>query len=167
MDNGDQYPTDYLKASASGNNINITTRQAASDITIYEGLRVANVTIGGVGLGTTQANVVNDLNSLFTQTGGSQPPVISSASSITVGVGTIINYEATTTGGDVSAFEWTNLPEGVTQVTNHPQKIIGGSDLNAGIHYDTESTQLCWDGKDHHHTECDPKLYKLKIYSVW
>ena len=134
LDNGDEYPTDYLKASASGDNINITTRQASSDITIYEGLRVANVTIGGVGLGTTQANVVNDLNSLFTQTGGAQPPVISSASSITVGVGTIINYEATTTGGDVSAFEWTNLPEGVTQVTNHPQKIIGGSDLNAGTY---------------------------------
>ena len=134
MDNGDEYPTDYLKASASGDNINITTRQASSDIIIYEGLRVANVTINGVGLGTTQANVVNDLNSLFTQTGGSQPPVISSASSITVGVGTIINYEATTTGGEVSAFEWTNLPEGVTQVINHPQKIIGGSDLNAGTY---------------------------------
>ena len=134
LDNGDEYPTDYLKASASGDNINITTRQASSDITIYEGLRVANVTIGGVGLGTTQANVVNDLNSLFTQTGGALPPVISSASTITVGVGTIINYEATTTGGDVSAFEWTNLPEGVTQVTNHPQKIIGGSDLNAGTY---------------------------------
>ena len=134
LDNGDEYPTDYLKASASGDNINITTRQASSDITIYEGLRVANVTINGVGLGTTQANVVNDLNSLFTQTGGAQPPVISSASTITVGVGTIINYEATTTGGEVSAFEWTNLPEGVTQVTNHPQKIIGGSDLNAGTY---------------------------------
>lgn len=134
LDNGDHYPTDYLKASASGDNINITTRQASSDIVIYEGLRVANVTIGGVGLGTTQANVVNDLNSLFTQTGGAQSPVISSASSITVGVGTIINYEATTTGGEVSAFEWTNLPEGVTQVTNHPQKIIGGSDLSAGTY---------------------------------
>jgi len=134
LDNGDNYPTDYLKASASGDNINITTLQAASDVIIYEGLRVANVTINGVGLGTTQANVVNDLNSLFTQTGGSQPPVISSASSITVGVGSIINYEATTTGGEVSAFEWTNLPEGVTQVTNHPQKIIGGSDLNAGTY---------------------------------
>ena len=134
LDNGDEYPTDYLKASASGDNINITTRQASSDITIYEGLRVANVTINGVGLGTTQANVVNDLNSLLTQTGGAQPPVISSASTITVGVGTIINYEATTTGGEVSAFEWTNLPEGVTQVTNHPQKIIGGSDLNAGTY---------------------------------
>ena len=74
LDNGDEYPTDYLKASASGDNINITTRQASSDITIYEGLRVANVTINGVGLGTTQASVVNDLNSLFTQTGGSQAP---------------------------------------------------------------------------------------------
>ena len=63
LDNGDEYPTDYLKASASGDNINITTRQASSDITIYEGLRVANVTINGVGLGTTQASVVNDLNS--------------------------------------------------------------------------------------------------------
>ena len=134
LDNGDSYPTDYLKASASGDNINITTLQASSDIVIYEGLRVANVTINGVGLGTTQANVVNDLNSLFTQTGGAQPPVISSASTITVGVGTIINYEATTTGGEVSAFEWTNLPEGVTQVTNHPQKLIGGSDLNAGTY---------------------------------
>ena len=134
LDNGDEYPTDYLKASASGDNINITTRQASSDITIYEGLRVANVTINGVGLGTTQANVVNDLNSLFTQTGGAQPPVITSSNTITVGVGTIINYEATTSGGEVSAFEWTNLPEGVTQVTNHPQKIIGGSDLNAGTY---------------------------------
>ena len=134
LDNGDEYPTDYLKASASGDNINITTRQAASDITIYEGLRVANVTINGVGLGTTQASVVNDLNSLFTQTGGSQAPVISSASTITVGVGSIINYEATTTGGEVSAFEWTNLPEGITQVTNHPQKLIGGSDLSAGVY---------------------------------
>jgi len=134
LDNGDNYPTDYLKASASGDNINITTLQSSSDIIIYEGLRVANVTIGGVGLGTTQANVVNDLNSLFTQTGGAQPPVITSASSITVGIGSIINYEATTTGGNVAAFEWTNLPEGITQVTNHPQKLIGGSDLSAGVY---------------------------------
>jgi len=134
LDNGDEYPTDYLKASASGDNINITTLQSSSEIIIYEGLRVANVTVNGVGLGTTQGNVVNDLNSLFTQTGGSQPPVISSASSISVGVGSIINYEATTTGGEVAAFEWTNLPEGITQVTNHPQKLIGGSDLNAGTY---------------------------------
>ena len=34
----------------------------------------------------------------------------------------------------MSAFEWTNLPEGITQVTNHPQKLIGGSDLSAGVY---------------------------------
>ena len=140
LDNGDEYPNDYLNASASGANINITTRQASSDITIYEVLIVANVTKNGDCHGTTQASVVNDLNSLFTQTGGSQAPVISSASTITVGVGSIINYEATTTGGEVSAFEWTNLPEGITQVTNHPQKLIGGSDLSANMKTDNLST---------------------------
>ena len=134
LDNGDNYPTDFLKAIAvDSTSLNIATIQA-TDVIIYEGLSVSNVTINSVGLGTTVANVVNDLNALFTQTGGTAAPVVSSASTINVGVGNIINYEATTTGGDVSAFEWTNLPEGVTQVINHPQKIVGGSNLSAGTY---------------------------------
>lgn len=134
LDNGDNYPTDFLKAIAvDSTSLNIATIQA-TNVIIYEGLNVSNVSINGVGLGTTVANAVNDLNALFTQTGGITAPVVSSASTISVGVGNIINYEATTTGGDVSAFEWTNLPEGVTQVINHPQKIIGGSNLSAGTY---------------------------------
>lgn len=134
LDNGDNYPTDFLKAIVvDDTSLNIATIQA-TDVIIYQGLRVSNVSVNGVGLGTTVANVVNDLNALFTQTGGSIAPVVSSASTINVGVGNIINYTATTSGGAVSAFEWTNLPEGVTQVINHPQKIIGGSNLSAGTY---------------------------------
>ena len=73
--------------------------------------------------------------------------MITSSKTITVGVGTIINYEVTTSGGDVSAFEWTKPPEGVTQVTNHPQKIIGGSDLNAGTYTMTLRAHNYVDGK--------------------
>ena len=136
LDNGDEYPVDFLQASSSGvttTTLNIVAREA-TDVVIYEDLRVANVTINNVGLGTTASLVVNELNDLFTQAGSTEAPVISSASTITVGVGSIFNYELETTGGNVSAYEWISLPEGVVQILNKPNRIMGGSTLSAGTY---------------------------------
>ena len=137
LNNGDEYPVDFLQASSSGvttTTLNIVAREADDEVIIYENLRVANVTIDSVGLGTTASLVVNELNDLFTQSGSTEAPVISSASTITVGVGSIFNYELETTGGNVSAYEWISLPEGVVQILNKPNRIMGGSTLSAGTY---------------------------------
>ncbi len=137
LNNGDEYPVDFLQATSSGvttTTMNIVAREADDEVIIYENLRVANVTIDSVGLGTTASLVVNELNDLFTQAGSTFAPVISSGSSITIGLGSIFNYELETTGGNVTAYEWLNLPEGVVQILNKPNKIIGGSTLSPGTY---------------------------------
>lgn len=133
VDNGSTFPVGSLTAAANDDNhINITS--ISGNLIIFKDLRLANASIDGATVTQTLATAVNELNSLFGQTGGSTAPTITSSGTITIAVGGMINYEATTSGGDVSAFEWTNLPEGVTQVTNQPHKIIGGSALNAGTY---------------------------------
>ena len=133
VDNGLTFPIGSLSAAANDDNhINITS--ISGNLIIFRDLRLANASIAGTTVTQTLATAVNELNSLFNQSGGSTAPTITSSGTITIDVGDIINYEATTGGGDVTAFEWTNLPEGVTQVINQPHKIIGGSDLNAGTY---------------------------------
>ena len=133
VDNGLTFPIGSLTAAANDDNhINITS--SSGNLIIFRDLRLANASIAGTTVTQTLATAVNELNSLFGQSGGSTAPTITSSGTITIDVGDIINYEATTGGGDVSAFEWTNLPEGVSQVTNQPHKIIGGSNLNAGTY---------------------------------
>ena len=133
VDNGLTFPVGSLTAASNDDgHINITS--SSGDLVIFKDLRLANASIEGTTVTQTLNTAVNELNSLFSQTGGTTAPVISSSSTINISVGDILNYEATTSAGDVSAFEWTNLPEGVTQVTNQPHKLIGGSDLNAGTY---------------------------------
>ena len=133
VDNGLTFPIGSLTAAANDDNhINITS--SSGNLIIFKDLRLANASIDGTTVTQTLATAVNELNSLFGQSGGSTAPTITSSGTITIDVGDIINYEATTGGGDVSAFEWTNLPEGVAQVTNQPHKIIGGSNLTAGTY---------------------------------
>ena len=133
VDNGLTFPIGSLTAAANDDNhINITS--SSGNLIIFRDLRLANASINGTTVTQTLATAVNELNSLFGQTGGSTAPTITSSGTITIDEGDIINYEATTGGGDVSAFEWTNLPEGVAQVTNQPHKIIGGSNLTGGTY---------------------------------
>ena len=133
VDNGLTFPVGSISAASNDDgHINITS--SSGDLVIFKDLRLANASIEGAVVTQTLNTAVNELNSLFSQTGGTVVPVISSASTINISVGDILNYEATTSAGDVTAFEWTNLPEGVTQVTNQPHKLIGGSDLNAGTY---------------------------------
>lgn len=133
VDNGLTFPIGSLTAAANDDNhINITS--SSGDLIIFRDLRLANASINGSTVTQTLATGVNELNSLFDQSGGTTAPTITSSGTITIDEGDIINYEATIGGGDVTAFEWTNLPEGVTQVINQPSKIIGGSNLSDGTY---------------------------------
>jgi len=76
-------------------------------------------------LGNNEAEVVNALNAIMSHTGGADPvpPVITSATSVTITEGDAINYELVATGG--VGFEWSGLPEGTAIKNGSPRKLIG------------------------------------------
>ena len=148
LDNGDAYAVNSIRAVENDDG-NIDVLKHSSDVIIYGDLRSSNASIDGAGLVGTTPTVVNQLNSLFENSGGigGSAPVITSPSTISLTIGEIINYELTATDG--VAYEWENLPTGVTTVDGNVRKIIGGSTLTAGtytftakaLNYYGESTQ--------------------------
>ena len=132
LDNGDTYAVNSIQASANDDgHININTHEG--DIIIYKDLRIANTTIDGTAVNATLATAVNELNSLFTQTASTGSiPVITSTLTPSITVGDTLNYEATATDG--VAYEWSNLPAGITTVDGNNRKLIGGSQLTAGTY---------------------------------
>ena len=83
--------------------------------------------------GTNETDAVNALNAAFTANGSTnQPPVITSATSISLSTGDTLNYELTATGG--VGYEWASLPSGVTTVEGNIRKLVGGSLLSAGTY---------------------------------
>jgi hypothetical protein len=97
--------------------------------------------------GSSAANVVNSLNAIFQSTGTptGNPPVITSNTSINATTGDTINYELTATGG--VAYEWGNLPTGLTTVDGNIRKLIGGSNLIAGVYTPTMKA-INYNGED-------------------
>ena len=134
LDNGDNYPVNSITAQEnSDGHIDIVAH--AGSIIIYKDLRVANTTIDNVAVTQTLATAVNELNALFSQTGtssGGVAPVITSSLAVSLTYGTTLNYTATATNG--VAYEWTNLPSGITTVDGNSRKIIGGSNLSSGTY---------------------------------
>lgn len=128
LDNGDAYAVNALRAISNDDN-HINIMQHTGDTAIFTDLRVANASIDGTAVSATLATAVNELNALFQQTGGASgdPPVITSATTVNLTEGDTLNYELVATNG--VAYEWTNLPSGVTTVEGNQRKIIGGSDL--------------------------------------
>lgn len=74
--------------------------------------------------GVDEASTVNAINGMFASTGGTgQLPSITSPLSLNSISGDIINYEMTSDFG--VAYEWNNLPTGLSVVEGNIRKIIG------------------------------------------
>ena len=128
VDNGDAYAVNTIQAVAN-NDGHIDIVKHTTHGVIFGGLRVANAQIAGDTVTQDLATAVNELNSLFTQTAsaGGSAPVITSPTTVNLTQGETLNYELTATGG--VAFEWVNIPQGITTVDGNNRKLIGGSGL--------------------------------------
>jgi len=75
--------------------------------------------------GTTASETVDNLNTLFSESGtdGTDLPIITSNLSISVTTGDVINYELFATYG--VGYEWVDLPSGVVVINGNDRKIIG------------------------------------------
>ncbi len=133
MDNGDSFALHSIRAVGNSEG-HIDILQHTGDLSIFEGLRVANTTINGANVTDNQAAAVNELNALFQHSGGTtgSAPVITSATTINLTTGNTLNYELVATNG--VAYEWSNLPSGVAIVDGNVRKLIGGSSLVAGTY---------------------------------
>ena len=83
--------------------------------------------------GNNATEVCDALNAIF-QTSGSTGniPVITSNTSVNLTSGDTLNYELTADYG--VAYEGSNLPVGITTVDGNIRKLIGGSNLTAGVY---------------------------------
>ena len=75
--------------------------------------------------GATASDVVDSLNTLFSDSGtdGTDLPIITSPLSISVTTGDVVNYELVATYG--VGYEWLGLPSGVVVTNGNYRKIIG------------------------------------------
>jgi len=96
---------------------------------------------------TGDANAVCDeLNAMFSSSGSTgQTPSITSQGSTSIVQGQSLNYELTANYG--VGYEWANLPSGVVTVDGNPRRIIGGSNLTAGI-YNMTAKAINYFGED-------------------
>ena len=126
------HPVNFLKAIEVDGSIQIKVKDGAK--VFIESLAVTGAYIEGTLVNSDVALAVNQLNALFSQTGGStgQAPVITSGSTITMQQGDTLNYELTATDG--VAYEWSGLPDGVVTVTGNTRKLIGGSEVTQGTY---------------------------------
>lgn len=126
------HPVNFLKAIEVDGSIQIKVKDGAK--VFIESLAVTGAYIEGTLVNSDVALAVNQLNALFSQTGGStgQAPVITSGSTITIQQGATLNYELTATDG--VAYEWSGLPDGVITVVGNTRKLIGGSELTTGTY---------------------------------
>lgn len=149
LSNGDSYAVNSIQALANeDDHINIVKH--TSQTVLYKDLRWENVYINNDDIPAANLNnVVNALNSLFTNTASSSgtAPSITSNTTINLTAGETLNYELTATNG--VAYEWSGLPSGVATVDGNVRKLIGGSSLAIGsysitakaINYYGEDTQ--------------------------
>ena len=146
LDNGDAYAVNSIRAVANDDgHINIIKHSV--DVVIYTDLRLANASIDGTTVTQTLATAVNELNALFTHSGGASgdAPVITSATTVNLTAGDTLNYELVATNG--VGYEWSNLPSGVTTVDGNVRKLIGGSSLIAGT-YNITAKAINYFGED-------------------
>ena len=97
--------------------------------------------------GVDAPSTVNALNAVFTASGsgGGDVPVITSATTINLAQGDSLNYELTADFG--VAYEWANLPSGVTTRDGNVRFLIGGETLTAGT-YTVQATAINYFGSD-------------------
>ena len=146
LDNGDAYAVNSIRAVANDEG-HIDIIKHSVDVIIYSGLRLANASIDGTSVTQTLATAVNELNSLFSHSGGASgdAPVITSATTVNLTAGDTLNYELVATNG--VGYEWSNLPSGVTTVDGNIRKLIGGSALASGT-YNITAKAINYFGED-------------------
>jgi len=147
--NGAQF-LNSLQAFESGGNVSIKDKAKSTETDYFEivsGVAYTEfVKQDGTAYGTDTADTINELNAVFSLTNGVQvPPVITSSTSIALTTGDTLNYELTATNG--VAYEWENLPSGVTTVEGNIRKLIGGSTLSPAT-YTPTMTAINYAGAD-------------------
>ena len=115
-----------------------------SQIDFGDFVKEDGVTPWGVDAATAETN----LNTEFNGSGSvSEPPVITSATSIQLTEGQSLNYELLANYG--VGYEWGNLPSGVATVDGNVRKLIGGSALTAaGSPYTFTAKAINYNGVD-------------------
>lgn len=147
--NGAQF-LNSLQAFEYGGNVSIKDKAKSTGAVNFEIVSGAAYTEfvdqNGAAYGTDTADTINELNAVFSLTNGVQvPPVITSSTSIALTTGDTLNYELTATNG--VAYEWENLPSGVTTVEGNIRKLIGGSTLSPAT-YTPTMTAINYAGAD-------------------
>jgi hypothetical protein len=143
--NGAQF-LNNLQAISSGTKVSI--RDISRDIEIVSELEYSSfVDENSISYGADSATVVNELNSVFqeTGTGTDQLPAITSTTSINSVTGNTINYELIADYG--VGYEWSNLPAGLTTAEGNNRKLIGGTGLAAGT-YNVGMSAINYNGQD-------------------
>ena len=139
------YDVNSLHALEFGTTIRIIIRD--SDKIQFDAIPLDATYVDGVLVTQVLSTAVNELNSVFTQTGGASglAPVITSATTINITTGDSINYELTATNG--VSYEWDGLPAGVFAINGNVRFLIGGTLLAPGT-YTPTMTAINYYGND-------------------
>jgi hypothetical protein len=123
--NGVQFLNSLQAFMVNPSDVVLSVLDVSKGIEIFSGIGFGDfVDASNVIYGANATEVTNALNALFQGTGGTGDiPVITSSLSINAVEGVNINYELTVTNG--VAYEWTNLPTGLTVVNGHERLLIG------------------------------------------
>ena len=144
--NGAQFLNSLLAIEVSGTKVSV--QDLAKGIEIVTNEDFDNfVDEEGQTYGTNAAEVCNALNVLFQNAGTStdNPPTITSPTTLEMVLGSTLNYTLEADFG--VAYEWENLPSGISTVDGKTRQIIGGSSLVAGTYIFT-ATAINYNGAD-------------------
>lgn len=140
------YPVNTIKAIEEDVGIRVVLDDG--DKIYINQLDIAQTYVEGVLVTQTLTDAINELNTLFQNSGttGSQSPVITSSLAVSMVEGQTLNYELTDDYG--TEYEWdTSAVSGVVVTSDNRRKIIGGSSLVAGV-YNIPVKAINYNGED-------------------
>lgn len=123
--NGVQFLNSLQALSSDPLLTTLSIRDLAREIDLFTGVEYTEfVDQSNLPWGVDATSTINNLNAIFLSSGSTgEVPSITSSTAINSVEGDSINYELTATNG--VAFEWDNLPTGLTTVTGNVRKLIG------------------------------------------
>jgi len=123
--NGVQFLNSLQALSSDPLLTTLSIRDLAREIDLFTGVEYTEfVDQSNLPWGVDATSTINNLNAIFLSSGSTgEVPTITSSTAINSVEGDSINYELTATNG--VAFEWDNLPTGLTTVTGNVRKLIG------------------------------------------
>lgn len=133
-ENGTQFPNTLQAVIDNPTDSYFSIKDTVKDIWIFYNLEYTDyVNENDIAWGSSGIDACNNLNAVFTFSGSNQlPPVITSNSVINSVVGDDINYTVAADYG--VSFFWDGLPSDVQPKAEDIRKIIGGTNLSAGIY---------------------------------